>query len=163
MTFHTVVKCLYTYSTPESRDFHVSLVYRCHRYDCTGCWFRCYVWYGDHRRFLSSRLATHTISNRLYFYNDKCRTLCSMMIFGHLMDRYGEKYVIGLSALLLGLTAALLPFASSYTTLLIGVFIVGLFYSSAHTGGSTVSTKWFPNEHRAHDQSILYYCGSCVI
>lgn len=86
-----------------------------------------------------------------------------MMIFGRLMDRYGEKYVIGLSALLLGLTAALLPFASSYTTLLIGVFIVGLFYSSAHTGGSTVSTKWFPNEHRAHDQSILYYCGSCVI
>ena len=74
--------------------------------------------------------------------------LCSMMIFGHLMDRYGEKYVIGLSALLLGLTAALLPFASSYTTLLIGVFIVGLFYGSAQTGGSTVITKWFPNEHR---------------
>lgn len=86
-----------------------------------------------------------------------------MMIFGRLMDRYGEKYVIGLSALLLGLTAALLPFASSYTTLLIGVFIVGLFYGSAHTGGSTVITKWFPNEHRTHDQSILYYYGSCVI
>lgn len=35
MAFHNVMKCLYTYSTPERRDFHVSLVYRCHRYDCT--------------------------------------------------------------------------------------------------------------------------------
>lgn len=74
--------------------------------------------------------------------------LCSMMIFGHLMDRYGEKYVIGLSALLLGITAALLPFANSYMTLLIGVFIVGIFYGSAQTGGSTVITKWFPKERR---------------
>lgn len=74
--------------------------------------------------------------------------LCSMMIFGHLIDRYGEKYVIGISALLLGITAALLPFASSYATLLLLLFIVGLFYGSAQTGGSTVITKWFPKEHR---------------
>ncbi|ACA40015.1 MFS transporter [Lysinibacillus sphaericus] len=35
-----------------------------------------------------------------------------------------------------------------YTTLLVVLIVVGFWYGSAQTGGSTAIVKWFPNEHR---------------
>ena len=35
-----------------------------------------------------------------------------------------------------------------YTTLLLVLIVVGIWYGSAQTGGSTAIVKWFPDKHR---------------
>lgn len=72
----------------------------------------------------------------------------SMLLFGYLMDKKGEKQIIGWGSILLGLSALLLIPVNHYTTLLIVLIVVGIWYGSAQTGGSTAIVKWFPNKHR---------------
>ncbi|MCS1390094.1 MFS transporter [Lysinibacillus boronitolerans] len=72
----------------------------------------------------------------------------SMLLFGYLMDKKGEKQIIGWGSLLLGLSALLLIPVNHYTTLLLVLIVVGIWYGSAQTGGSTAIVKWFPNKHR---------------
>jgi len=72
----------------------------------------------------------------------------SMLLFGYLMDKKGEKQIIGWGSILLGLSALLLIPVNHYTTLLLVLIVVGIWYSSAQTGGSTAIVKWFPNKHR---------------
>lgn len=72
----------------------------------------------------------------------------SMLLFGYLMDKKGEKQIIGWGSLLLGLSALLLIPVNHYTTLLLVLIVVGIWYGSAQTGGSTAIVKWFPDKHR---------------
>lgn len=72
----------------------------------------------------------------------------SMLLFGYLMDKKGEKLIIGWGSILLGLSALLLIPVNHYTTLLLVLIVVGIWYGSAQTGGSTAIVKWFPNKHR---------------
>ncbi|QPA60471.1 MFS transporter [Lysinibacillus sphaericus] len=72
----------------------------------------------------------------------------SMLFFGYLMDKKGEKRLIGWGSILLGLCTFLLIPVNHYTTLLVVLIVVGFWYGSAQTGGSTAIVKWFPNEHR---------------
>ncbi|MEQ6855881.1 MFS transporter [Lysinibacillus capsici] len=72
----------------------------------------------------------------------------SMLLFGYLMDKKGEKQIIGWGSILLGLSALLLIPVNHYTTLLLVLIVVGIWYGSAQTGGSTAIVKWFPNKHR---------------
>ncbi|PEO42882.1 MFS transporter [Bacillus sp. AFS026049] len=72
----------------------------------------------------------------------------SMLAFGYLMDKKGEKHIIGWGTILLGLSALTLVFVNDYIVLLLLLLLVGIWYGSAQTGGSTAIVKWFPNEHR---------------
>ncbi|WP_347723130.1 MFS transporter [Lysinibacillus capsici] len=72
----------------------------------------------------------------------------SMLLFGYLMDKKGEKQIIGWGSILLGMSALLLIPVNHYTTLLLVLIVVGIWYGSAQTGGSTAIVKWFPNKHR---------------
>jgi len=72
----------------------------------------------------------------------------SMIVFGYLMDKKGEKQIIRWGSILLGFSALLLMLANSYTVLIILLVVVGIWYGSAQTGGSTAIVKWFPDKHR---------------
>lgn len=72
----------------------------------------------------------------------------SMIVFGYFMDKKGEKQIIGWGSILLGLSALLLMLVNNYTVLLFLLVIVGIWYGSAQTGGSTAIVKWFPDKHR---------------
>jgi len=72
----------------------------------------------------------------------------SMLVFGYFMDKKGEKHIIGWGSILLGLSALLLVSVNNYTTLLLVLVVVGIWYGSAQTGGSTAIVKWFPDKHR---------------
>jgi len=72
----------------------------------------------------------------------------SMMLFGYLMDKRGEKQIIGWGSILLGFSALLLMLVNNYAVLLLLLLIVGIWYGSAQTGGSTAIVKWFPDKHR---------------
>jgi MFS family permease len=70
----------------------------------------------------------------------------SMLAFGYLMDKKGEKHIIGWGNILLGLSALTLVFVNDYIVLLLLLLLVGIWYGSAQTGGSTAIVKWFPND-----------------
>ncbi|MFJ7886747.1 MFS transporter [Lysinibacillus xylanilyticus] len=72
----------------------------------------------------------------------------SMMLFGYLMDKKGEKQIIGWGSILLGFSALLLTLVNNYAVLILLLLIVGVWYGSAQTGGSTAIVKWFPDKHR---------------
>ncbi|MFD6441802.1 MFS transporter [Peribacillus sp. NPDC060186] len=72
----------------------------------------------------------------------------SMLVFGYLMDKKGEKQIIGWGTILLGLSALTLVLVNNYIVLLSLLLLVGIWYGSAQTGGSTAIVKWFPNKHR---------------
>ena len=72
----------------------------------------------------------------------------SMMLFGYLMDKKGEKQIIGWGSILLGFSALLLMLVNNYAMLILLLLIVGVWYGSAQTGGSTAIVKWFPDKHR---------------
>ncbi|KOP80150.1 MFS transporter [Lysinibacillus sp. FJAT-14745] len=72
----------------------------------------------------------------------------SMILFGYLMDKRGEKQIIGWGSILLGFSALLLMLVNNYAVLLFLLLIVGVWYGSAQTGGSTAIVKWFPDKHR---------------
>lgn len=72
----------------------------------------------------------------------------SMILFGYFMDKKGEKQIIAWGSILLGLSALLLMLVNNYVVLLFLLLIVGVWYGSAQTGGSTAIVKWFPDKHR---------------
>ncbi|WP_431811070.1 MFS transporter [Lysinibacillus sp. FW12] len=72
----------------------------------------------------------------------------SMLVFGYFMDKKGEKQLIGWGSILLGLFSLLLIPVHHYTTLLLVLIVVGIWYGSAQTGGSSAIVKWFPDKHR---------------
>lgn len=72
----------------------------------------------------------------------------SMLAFGYFMDKKGEKQLIGWGSILLGLSSLLLIPVHHYTTLLLVLIVVGIWYGSAQTGGSSAIVKWFPDKHR---------------
>ncbi|MEX3623044.1 MFS transporter [Viridibacillus arvi] len=72
----------------------------------------------------------------------------SMIIFGYWMDKKGEKQIIGWGSILLGLSVLTLVFVNNYIILLLLLVLVGIWYGSAQTGGSTAIVKWFPDKHR---------------
>lgn len=72
----------------------------------------------------------------------------SMLIFGDLMDKYGEKWVVGLGSILLGGNILAAYTTENYIILLIILSFVGIWYGTAQPGGSSAIVKWFPNKHR---------------
>ncbi|MDQ0859943.1 MFS transporter [Bacillus sp. V2I10] len=72
----------------------------------------------------------------------------SMIIFGNLMDKYGEKWVVGLGSILLGLNILAAYKTDNYILLLVILAFVGIWYGTAQPGGSSAIIKWFPKKNR---------------
>ncbi|KKI84661.1 MFS transporter, partial [Shouchella clausii] len=73
----------------------------------------------------------------------------SMLIFGNLMDKHGERWVVGIGSILLGLTMLLALPINDYVYLLIVLVFVGVWYGTAQPGGSSAIIHWFPkNKNR---------------
>ncbi|TDQ41245.1 MFS transporter [Aureibacillus halotolerans] len=72
----------------------------------------------------------------------------SMMFFGDLMDRYGEKWSIGMGAIFLGLSTLLASASQGFYSLLLILLFVGVWYGTAQPGGSSAIIKWFPHNNR---------------
>lgn len=72
----------------------------------------------------------------------------SMLFFGNLMDKYGEKWIVGIGSILLGLNVLLTYKVENYYILLAILMFVGIWYGTAQPGGSSAIVKWFPKENR---------------
>ncbi|MFD1706605.1 MFS transporter [Siminovitchia sediminis] len=72
----------------------------------------------------------------------------SLIIFGNLMDKYGEKWVVGIGSILLGFHILVSYFIHSYIVLLINLLFAGIWYGTAQPGGSSAIVKWFPDRNR---------------
>ncbi|MBN2910061.1 MFS transporter [Polycladomyces sp. WAk] len=74
--------------------------------------------------------------------------LLSMLLIGHALDRYGERWLVSLGACMLGMTFFLVSFTTHYLLLLLLLGIVGIWYGTAQPGGSKVILRWFPKKER---------------
>ncbi|PFJ17685.1 MFS transporter [Bacillus cereus] len=73
----------------------------------------------------------------------------SMLIFGSLMDKHGERWIVGLGSILLGLNMLIAISINEYLYLLIVLAFVGVWYGTAQPGGSSAIINWFPkNKNR---------------
>ncbi|MBF9233081.1 MFS transporter [Microvirga sp. BT350] len=71
--------------------------------------------------------------------------ILSMMALGRAIDRYGERSVVSLTLLAIGIsliTGALV--ASSYVAVLALVTLLGALYASVQPGGARAILRWFP-------------------
>jgi MFS family permease len=74
--------------------------------------------------------------------------LLSMLLIGHALDRYGERWLVSLGSCMLGMTFFLISFVTHYPLLLLLLGIVGIWYGTAQPGGSKVILRWFPKQER---------------
>jgi MFS family permease len=74
--------------------------------------------------------------------------LLSMLLIGHALDRYGERWLVSLGACMLGMTFFIVSFTTHYLLLLLLLGIVGIWYGTAQPGGSKVILRWFPKKER---------------
>jgi len=74
--------------------------------------------------------------------------LIGLFIAGELLDRYGERWVVGAGGYVVSAGLGLGCLASGYPTLLIALLIVGAGYSTAQPGGSKSVAGWFSPAQR---------------
>lgn len=75
--------------------------------------------------------------------------ILSMIFLGFAIDRYGERSVVAVTMILMGLsaiTASIL--GGQYTVLLFFLTCLGMFYASVQPGGTRAIIKWFPPNMR---------------
>ncbi|MCM3737071.1 MFS transporter [Bacillus cytotoxicus] len=72
----------------------------------------------------------------------------SMLFFGNLMDRYGERWIVGGGSILLGVSMLLAYPVATYTYIVVILLFVGVWYGTAQPGGSKAIVKWFPPKRR---------------
>ena len=73
----------------------------------------------------------------------------SMLRLGSAIDRYGERKVVALTMIAMGLTAfGAARFSRSYLVLLIFLAMLGAWYASVQPGGTRAIIRWFPPQLR---------------
>ncbi|MCL6592455.1 MAG: MFS transporter [Alicyclobacillus sp.] len=76
------------------------------------------------------------------------------ILFGRMVDHFGEKKVLVLGGLMVGISVAVVSQASVYWVLLMLLFETGLWCGSATPAGSKAIMTWFPYSMRAFAMSI---------
>ena len=71
--------------------------------------------------------------------------LLGLLIAGELLDRYSERYVVGLGTMLVGISLCGAGMVNSYNVVLTMLLVLGLGYSTAQPGGSKSVSGWFKN------------------
>lgn len=73
----------------------------------------------------------------------------TMLMLGWLIDRFGERYVIACTMVLMGIAAlAGSVLSASFSVLLIFVALIGTSYASVQPGGTRAILRWFPPRER---------------
>lgn len=72
--------------------------------------------------------------------------LAGLLIAGELLDRYSERFVVGIGTLIVGFSLYAAMLANSYTELLIALTALGFGYSTAQPGGSKSVSQWFKGD-----------------
>ncbi len=75
--------------------------------------------------------------------------ILSMMLLGWLIDKHGERRVVSVTMIIMGLAAiAAGRFASNYPTLLVFLVLLGAAYASVQPGGTRAILRWFAPAQR---------------
>ncbi|WP_040614065.1 MFS transporter, partial [Teichococcus cervicalis] len=75
--------------------------------------------------------------------------ILSLFLLGRLIDRHGERAVVALAMLGMGLAAGLgALLAQHYATLLGSLLALGMLYAAVQPGGTRAILRWFPPQHR---------------
>lgn len=72
--------------------------------------------------------------------------LFGLLIAGELLDRYSERFVVGVGALIVGASLCAATYSGGYGILLAQLAMLGLGYSTAQPGGSKSVSGWFSNK-----------------
>ena len=71
--------------------------------------------------------------------------ILSMVMLGLAIDRYGERSVVALTMVAMGLSAfAAAAFGTNYAALLLFLTMLGASYASVQPGGTRAIMRWFP-------------------
>ncbi|MQG92855.1 MFS transporter [Pseudomonas sp. MN1F] len=69
--------------------------------------------------------------------------MIGLLVAGELLDRFDERFVVGIGTLIVGGSLCVAALVNSYTELLIILVILGFGYSTAQPGGSKSVSNWF--------------------
>lgn len=73
----------------------------------------------------------------------------TMLMLGWLIDRFGERYVVAFTMVLMGLAAfAGSALSTSFAVLLMFFALIGTSYASVQPGGTRAILRWFPPQER---------------
>lgn len=75
--------------------------------------------------------------------------ILSMLLLGMAIDRYGERSVVALTMIAMGLSAfGAAKFGTSYSSLLLFLTMLGAWYAAVQPGGTRAIIRWFPPQMR---------------
>jgi len=77
-----------------------------------------------------------------------------LLVAGELLDRFSERLIVGVGALLVGSALVGASLASTFQGLLAWLLVVGVGYSAAQPGGSKAVSGWFPAARRGFAMGI---------
>ncbi|MFJ9844020.1 MFS transporter [Kitasatospora sp. NPDC101155] len=80
--------------------------------------------------------------------------LAGLLVAGELLDRYSERWVVGIGAGMVGLALCAGSLAPGYTVLLVALLVVGTGYSTVQPGGSKSVASWFDASQRGFAMGI---------
>lgn len=80
--------------------------------------------------------------------------LIGLLIAGELLDRYNERYVVGIGTALVSIAIFLASEATTYHAILFCLLLVGAGYSTAQPGGSKSIATWFSQKERGFAMGI---------
>jgi MFS family permease len=71
-----------------------------------------------------------------------------MMPIGAAIDRYGERWLVGVGTMLIAACLLMAAFSTRYVPLLLSLAAVGACYATSQPGGSKAIVTWFPPRER---------------
>ena len=77
-----------------------------------------------------------------------------LLIVGHLLDGHDERRIVGAGALVAAVGLGVVALAAGYPVVLVGLFVLGIGYSTAQPGGSKSVAAWFPVRRRGMAMGI---------
>ncbi|MEY8348563.1 MFS transporter [Bacillus cereus] len=70
----------------------------------------------------------------------------SILVFENLMERYGERWIVELGSVMLGISILLAYSVTNHIYLVPILMFLGIWYGMAQPGGSKAVIKWFPTQ-----------------
>ncbi|MFF4031375.1 MFS transporter [Streptomyces sviceus] len=80
--------------------------------------------------------------------------LAGLLVAGELLDRYSERWVVGIGAAVVALALGAGSLAPGYTALLVALLVVGTGYSTVQPGGSKSVASWFNASQRGFAMGV---------
>jgi predicted MFS family arabinose efflux permease len=77
-----------------------------------------------------------------------------LLITGHLLDSHDERSIVGVGAVVAAVGLGVAALAAGYPVVLVGLFVLGIGYSTAQPGGSKSVAAWFTQRHRGMAMGI---------